>query len=78
MSVFVSCKGLTACRDDGTRCLTCGRSLDEIARTRALIDALAEFVCAQGYDNVEEFSAYVVGKVGKKVRARRAEGSSPD
>ncbi len=71
MKVFTPCKGLTACRDDGTRCLTCGRSLDEIARTRELIDALAEFACAQGYSNVEAFSTYVASKIEKKVRSRR-------
>ncbi len=78
MNVFTPCKGLTACRDDGTRCLTCGRSLDAVARTRELIDALADFVCAQGYANVEEFSAYVAGKLEKKVRARRTGGGTPD
>lgn len=77
MNVFTPCKGLTACRDDGARCLTCGRSLDEIARTRELIDALADFVCAQGYGNVDEFSAYVVSKVEKKVRSRRTADGPP-
>jgi hypothetical protein len=71
MRPFTPCKGQTACRDDGTRCLTCGRSLDELARTRELIDALADFVCAQDYADVDAFSVYVVSKVGKKVRSRR-------
>jgi predicted Fe-S protein YdhL (DUF1289 family) len=71
MSVFTPCKGKTACRDDGAICLTCGRSFAEIEQTRALIDALAEFVIAQGYDNVGEFVAYVADKVEKKVRHRR-------
>ena len=71
MSTFNPCKGKTACRDDGEKCLTCGRSFAEIEQTRNLIDALAEFVCAQGYDNVGEFAAYVAGKVEKKVRHRR-------
>ncbi|MDO8926767.1 MAG: hypothetical protein Q7U94_07655 [Sideroxyarcus sp.] len=71
MSTFVPCKGKTACRDDGVKCLTCGRSFDEIEQTRRLIDALAEFVCTQGYDNVDEFAAYVADKVEKKVCYRR-------
>lgn len=71
MSTFVACKGKTACRDDGVKCLTCGRSFDEIEQTRRLIDALAEFVCTQGYDNVNEFATYVAGKVEKKVNYRR-------
>jgi hypothetical protein len=71
MSSFNPCKGKTACRDDGEKCLTCGRNLAEIEQTRNLIDALAEFVYAQGYDNTGEFAAYVADKVEKKVRHRR-------
>ena len=76
MSTFNPCKGKTTCRDDGEKCLTCGRSFAEIEQTRNLIDALAEFVCAQGYDNVNEFAAYVADKVEKKVKHRRDEDAS--
>lgn len=71
MSTFTPCKGKTACRDDGAICLTCGRSFAEIEQTRNMIDALAEFALAQGYDNVGEFAAYVADKVEKKVKYRR-------
>jgi hypothetical protein len=71
MSLFAPCKGKTACRDDGEQCLVCGRSFEEITRTRELIDALADFACAQRYDNVDAFAAYVARKVEKKVRTRR-------
>jgi len=71
MSTFTPCKGQTACRDDGERCITCGRSFAEIEQTRSLIDALTELAISQGYDNVEEFAGYVAGKVVKKVRHRR-------
>jgi len=71
MNTFTPCKGKTACRDDGEKCLTCGRSFAEIEQTRSMIDALAEFVCAQEYDNVGEFAAYVAGKMEKKVKHRR-------
>lgn len=76
MSTFTPCKGKTACRDDGKKCLTCGRGFAEIEQTRNLIDALAEFVIAQGYINVEEFANYVAGKVVKKVEHRRKTGIS--
>jgi protoheme ferro-lyase len=76
MSTFNPCKGKTTCRDDGEKCLTCGRSFAEIEQTRNLIDALAEFVCVQGYDNVNEFAAYVADKVEKKVRHRRDEDAA--
>jgi hypothetical protein len=71
MSLFTPCKGKTACRDDGEQCLVCGRSFGEIARTRELIDALADLVCAQDYGNVDEFAAYIARKLEKKVRHRR-------
>ena len=73
MSTFTPCKGKTACRDDGEKCLTCGRSLAEIDQLRSLIDALADLVVNQGYDNTEEFAAYVAGKLVKKVQHRRGE-----
>ena len=71
MNTFKPCRGKTSCRDDGTICLTCGRSLAEIEQTRVLIDALAEFISAQDYDDVSEFTTYVADKVEKKVRHRR-------
>jgi hypothetical protein len=70
LNTFNPCKGKTACRDDGEKCLTCGRSLGEIEQTRKLIDALAEFALTQGYDNVNQFAAYVADKLEKKVRYR--------
>ena len=70
MSLFTPCKGKTACRDDGEHCLVCGRSFEEIARTRELIEAVADFAYEQGYANVGEFAAYFASKVEKKVRHR--------
>jgi hypothetical protein len=72
MTDFTPCRGKTACRDDDVTCLTCGRGLDEIARTRDLIDALAALAIERGYGNVEEFAGYVADKVVRKVHARRA------
>jgi hypothetical protein len=71
MATFTPCQGKTACRDDGERCITCGRGFAEIEQARILIDALVELALNQGYDNVEEFSGYVAAKVVKKVRHRR-------
>lgn len=73
MKPFTPCRGKTACRDDGSRCLTCGRSLQEIEVTRRLIDALAELAVQYEYENPAEFAAYVASKVEKKVRHRREE-----
>ncbi|HEX5363130.1 MAG TPA: hypothetical protein VFW59_02580 [Gallionella sp.] len=72
MNTFTPCKGKTACQDDGASCLTCGRSFAEIEQTRALIDALADFACVQGYENIGEFADYVADKVVNKVKHRRS------
>jgi hypothetical protein len=72
MPSFTPCKGKTACRDDGERCLTCGRSFAEIEQTRALIDALAEFALVQGYDNIETFATHVADKLVSKVKHRQS------
>lgn len=77
MTRFTPCKGKNACRDDGTTCLTCGRSLNEIEETRRLIDALAELAIAQQYENVDEFVSYVAGKVESKVSYRKKNGTVP-
>ncbi len=74
MKAFTPCRGRTACRDDGEKCLTCGRGFDEIAQTRQLIDALADLACVQGYDNVDEFTTYIARKVEKKIRHRHENG----
>ncbi len=61
---FQPCQGKDACRDNGERCVTCGRSLEEIAM---------DF----GYDNVEEYAAYVARKLFKTVNHRREQASQP-
>ena len=78
MRTFTPCKGKTACRDDDEQCLVCGRGFEEITRTRQLIDAMADFACTQGYDNVDEFAAYIARKVEKVVRHRREGRENPD
>jgi predicted Fe-S protein YdhL (DUF1289 family) len=68
---FVPCAGRDACTEGGTHCLGCGRSHEEIARIRDLINALADHALTMNYDNVDEFLAYVAQKTGKKVAAVR-------
>jgi len=74
---FNPCKGKDACRDDGERCLTCGRKLTEVARTVFLMNELSDFVIEQDYDNVDEFAAYIARKLVKKVKHRRETTSTP-
>ena len=71
---FTPCQGKAACRDDGVRCLTCGRSLAEIGRLRALLNQLTDLAIAYEYDNVEQFAAYVARKLPKTVAHRSAAG----
>lgn len=73
MPRFEPCHGKEACRDDGERCLTCGRSLSEIARLRASIDELATLALDAAYDNTEEYAAYVARKLLKIINHRRAQ-----
>jgi predicted Fe-S protein YdhL (DUF1289 family) len=74
MQSFKPCLGKTVCRDNGDVCLSCGRSLAEVARTRELIEQLSEFVLASDYDNVQDFADYLARKLVKKVEYRREAG----
>lgn len=71
MARFEPCQGKSACRDDGTRCLTCGRGLAEIARLRDAIDALASLAIEQDYENSDAFAGYVARKLLKTIQHRR-------
>ena len=68
---FVPCQGKTACRDNGERCLSCGRSLEEITWLRDLLDQLSSLAIEYGYDNVDEFAAYIAHKLPKMIEYRR-------
>lgn len=76
MSKFVPCQGKTACRDDGVRCLTCGRSLEEIQRLRQAMDQLATLALEFDYENPAEFSAYVARKLDKLIAHRHEEAAT--
>jgi predicted Fe-S protein YdhL (DUF1289 family) len=67
MSQFIPCQGKNACRDDGVRCLTCGRSLDEIINLRKLMDQLVSLAIENNYENIDQYSAYVSRKLEKMI-----------
>jgi hypothetical protein len=73
MARFEPSRGKDACRDDGERCLSCGRRLTEIARLREASDALAGLAVDFHYDNTEEFANYVARKLFKIVNHRRGQ-----
>jgi hypothetical protein len=68
---FEPCRGKTRCRQDGDRCVTCGRTIAEIEYTRDLIDRLAQLVLEMDYDNPEDFAAFVAMRILKKVEHAR-------
>lgn len=70
---FVPCQGKSACRELQGRCLTCGRTLEEVAQLRLLIDDLSNMAIEFDYDNTQQFADYVARKLIKKVAHRRAE-----
>ena len=73
MARFSPCRGKTACRDDGARCLTCGRTLEEIERLRSALDQLASLAIDYDYQNIDEFAAYVARKLAKSIIYRQQE-----
>lgn len=56
------------CTYDGTHCQGCGRSHEDIAETKRLINGLVNFADEKGYNNIEEFSAFVGKTVLKKLK----------
>ncbi|MFC1311962.1 MAG: hypothetical protein G8D81_00740 [gamma proteobacterium symbiont of Clathrolucina costata] len=76
MEKFVPCQGKSACRDDGIRCLTCGRGVHEIEQLRHLMNQLASLAIDYDYENVDEYSSYVARKLEKMITYRRENGQT--
>jgi hypothetical protein len=75
--LFRPCLGKTACTEGGTHCRACGRSFDEIERTRILVQGLTDLVLEMDYDNLAEFADYVARRIVKKIaHAREQEVSA--
>ena len=68
---FNPCQGKDNCTEGGTHCEGCGRSHEEIARTRELIDVIVGFAQEMGYENYQDFTAFVGDKAAKKVSFER-------
>lgn len=67
---FIPCQGKHTCRENEEKCLTCGRTLEEIVLLRDLMDRLASLAIAYEYVNVDEFAAYIARKLPKMVAHR--------
>ncbi|TVO70934.1 DUF1289 domain-containing protein [Sedimenticola selenatireducens] len=68
---FSPCKGGDFCSQEGTHCSGCGRSHEEIGKTRDLVFAVTQFAMQMGYENVEEFTKFVGEKAAKNVRKQQ-------
>ena len=66
--MFKPCVNRTACTEDGTHCRGCGRSHEEIAQVRQLINDAYPLVSMREYDNLDEFFAYLRKKIDKKLK----------
>ena len=73
---FSPCQGKDNCTEGATHCEGCGRSHEEIARTRELIGALAAYALEMGYENYQEFAAFVGDKAAKKVAAAQEQAGA--
>ena len=70
---FTPCRGGDFCTREATHCEGCGRSQQEIAETSELIGAVVKYALDKGYENIEEFTAFVGEKAAKKARKLQSE-----
>jgi hypothetical protein len=63
---FIPCQS-GQCTEGGTHCGGCGRSHSEIAETKYLVGNIVEFSRKQGYENVDDFAAFIHKNLLKKL-----------
>ncbi|MGY6275137.1 DUF1289 domain-containing protein [Methylomonas sp. MgM2] len=56
------------CTKDGTHCQGCGRSHEEIAGTKQIVQSAVSFIREQQYDNPEAFVAAISKSILKKLQ----------
>ena len=71
---FSPCRGGMSCTQGGSHCQGCGRSHEEIAETRELVDAVAAYAMKMDYDNIEEFAQFVAMRAAGKVQFMKMQG----
>ena len=69
---FSPCLGGDNCTQGGTHCEGCGRSHEEIAETREIIDSVAEYALKKGFENIDEFTQFVAMRAAGKARMMQA------
>lgn len=56
------------CTEQGTHCEGCGRSHAEIAETKGLVMEIVRFAQRMGYENVDDFAAFIGQSVANKLK----------
>ncbi len=56
------------CTKDGTHCQGCGRSHEEIAATKQIVQSAVAFIREQEYENPEDFVAAISKSILKKLQ----------
>lgn len=59
---------LDQCTKDGTHCQGCGRSHEEIAATKQIVQSAVAFIREQEYENPEDFVAAISKSILKKLQ----------
>jgi len=62
---FTPC--IDQCTKDGTHCQGCGRSHEEIAGTKQIVQSAIAFIREQQYENPEDFIAAISKSILKKL-----------
>jgi hypothetical protein len=65
---FKPCINRNACTEDGTHCRACGRSHEEIAQLRHIVNQTYALINRWEYDNLDDFFNYLQKKIGKKLK----------
>ena len=56
------------CTEEGTHCEGCGRTHEEIAETKRMINELVSFAQMKDYENIEDFADFIGKGVLKKLQ----------
>ncbi|MCP4995569.1 MAG: DUF1289 domain-containing protein [Gammaproteobacteria bacterium] len=70
---FSPCRGGESCTQGGTHCEGCGRSHEEIAKTRELVASLVDFGLEMGYENYDEFTRFIGEKAAKRIAKAKSD-----
>ncbi len=62
---FSPCTG--KCTEDGSHCLGCGRTHEEVAEYRVMIKQLVNYAQLKGYENIEEYAQSIAKSVSYKL-----------